>query len=177
MAITLKPKSGNVDLTTRIQAVKGDDGGYYIPAVDAEGNLTWTASETGMEAVASANIKGIPGEPGKDGKDGQPGRDGKDGAPGRDGIDGKDGINGTDGKDGESGVYVGTTEPTDDSVIWINPEGGANESLATKAYVDEAISNIEAPTPDLTGYATESYVNDAITEALNGIANAEDGAY
>lgn len=160
MAITLKPKSGNVDLTTRIQAVKGDDGGYYIPAVDAEGNLTWTASEMGMEAVASANIKGIPGN------------DGKDGAPG------KDGKNGADGKDGESGVYVGTTEPTDpEALIWINPEGGANESLATKAYVDEAISNIEAPTPDLTGYATESYVNDAITEALNGIANAEDGAY
>lgn len=159
MAITLKPKSGNVDLTTKIQAVKGDDGGYYIPAIDADGNLTWTGSETDMVPVEGANIKGIPGQ---DGKDGAPGKDGKDGA---------------DGKDGESGVYVGTTEPTDDSVIWINPEGGANESLATKAYVDEAISNIEAPTPDLTGYATESYVNDAITEALNGIANAEDGAY
>lgn len=167
MAITLKQKTGTVDLTTRIQAVKGDDGGYYIPAVDADGNLTWTGSEAGMAPVEGANIKGIPGQ---DGKDGAPGRDGKDGAPGKDGIngkdgapgkDGKDGINGTngkdgiDGKDGESGVYVGSTEPTDpEALIWINPEGGVSEALATQSYVDNAI-----------------------TEALNGIANAEDGAY
>lgn len=79
---------------------------------------------------------------------------GPQGLPGKDGADGKSGTDGQDGKDGESGVYVGTVEPTDDSVIWINPEGGASSSLATTEYVDNAIST-----------------------ALEGIANAEDGAY
>jgi hypothetical protein len=36
------------------------------------------------------------------------------------------------------------------------------EEAATKTYVDEAISDIEFPETDLTGYATEDYVDDAI---------------
>lgn len=36
------------------------------------------------------------------------------------------------------------------------------EAIATEAYVDEAIGNINFPETDLTGYATETYVNDAI---------------
>lgn len=58
------------------------------------------------------------------------------------------------------------------------------EGLATEAYVDEAVKNVEI---DLTGYATETYVQDAIAgieipdtsafitaEALNGYAKSED---
>ena len=52
----------------------GEDGGYYAPAVDDDGNLTWTASKSGMPAVSSANIKGPKGYAGADG---QPGADGK----------------------------------------------------------------------------------------------------
>ena len=45
--------------------------------------------------------------------------------------------------DGESGVYVGTEEPTDPDVnIWINPNGEGTDEIATKEYVDEAIKNI-----------------------------------
>lgn len=45
---------------------------------------------------------------------------------------------------GDSGVYVGTEEPTDKNVnVWINPEGAESTDIATKDYVDEAISNIE----------------------------------
>lgn len=67
--------------------------------------------------------KGDKGDPGEKGADGQPGKDGKD------------------GEKGESGVYVGTEEPTDpEMLIWINPEGGENADVATKAYVDEAIA-------------------------------------
>lgn len=45
--------------------------------------------------------------------------------------------------DGESGVYVGTEEPTDPDVnIWINPNGEGTDEIATKEYVDEAIRNI-----------------------------------
>lgn len=146
MALILKSKNANLNLKADIgQLIKGDDGGYYIPSVDEAGNLTWVASEEEMPEIVGANIRGPQG---KDGADGAPGRDGIDGMPGKDGIDGKD------GKDGESGVYVGTTEPTDpEALIWINPEGSSS-SVATQEYVDNAIAN-----------------------ALGSIANAEDGAY
>ena len=39
-----------------------ENGGYYIPSVDANGNLSWTASESGMPPVASQNIKGEKGD-------------------------------------------------------------------------------------------------------------------
>ena len=47
----------------------------------------------------------------------------------------------TPGPQGEPGVYVGTEEPTDDSLIWINPEGESSSNVATKEYVDEAVAN------------------------------------
>lgn len=43
----------------------GADGGYYAPSVDSAGNLTWTASKTGMPVVAGANIKGPEGDTGR----------------------------------------------------------------------------------------------------------------
>ena len=43
---------------------KGTDGGYYAPSVDADGNLTWMPSKTGMPAVDGANIKGPKGDTG-----------------------------------------------------------------------------------------------------------------
>lgn len=53
---------------------QGEDGGYYSPSVDSEGNLTWTASESDMPSVVGANIRGpigptgIQGPVGADGK-------------------------------------------------------------------------------------------------------------
>ena len=35
----------------------GGSGGYYAPSVDADGNLTWTASKADMPAVDGTNIK------------------------------------------------------------------------------------------------------------------------
>ena len=40
----------------------GEAGGYYAPAVDAAGNLSWTASKADMPAVDGANIKGPQGK-------------------------------------------------------------------------------------------------------------------
>ena len=40
----------------------GEAGGYYVPAVDAGGNLSWTASKADMPAVDVANIKGLQGK-------------------------------------------------------------------------------------------------------------------
>lgn len=63
--IQLKTSNGNVDLSQKL--MKGDDGGYYIPAVDKDGNLTWTPSEEYMEPINPANIlgpAGVAGAPG-----------------------------------------------------------------------------------------------------------------
>ncbi len=55
----------------------GEDGGYYQPAVNASGDLTWTASKSGMPAVSGVNIKGPAGRDGQDGADGPAGADGQ----------------------------------------------------------------------------------------------------
>ena len=60
----------------------GEDGGYYTPSVDALGNLSWSASKSGMASVAGVNIKGPKGDKGDPGEAGAPGSDGADGAPG-----------------------------------------------------------------------------------------------
>lgn len=145
MAIQLKTNSGQVDLTAKL--AKGEDGGYYIPNINADGILSWTPSEDDMPEIPTrTNIVGPAGEQG---------------------LQGEPGIQ---GEQGESGVYVGTEEPTDDEMlIWINPEGGASTGLATKEYVDEAIKSV--PGADLTGYATEKYVDDAVAAAIGDIEN------
>ena len=67
-----------------------------------------------------------------------------------------------------------------------NLESGDLENLATKDYVDQAVSNVEVdltdyPTKeemqqaisnvevDLTGYATEDYVNETVSEAVSNV--------
>ena len=40
----------------------GGSGGYYAPSVDADGNLSWTASKTDMPAIDGANIMGPQGK-------------------------------------------------------------------------------------------------------------------
>ena len=123
MGIELKSKAGSVSVHQSM--LKGDDGGYYTPSVDADGNLTWTPSEGDMPPVAGANIKGEDGADGAPGKDGvtphigdngnwyigdvdtgkpSRGQDGQDGAPGKDGVDGAPGAPGTPGKDGKDGA-------------------------------------------------------------------------
>lgn len=48
----------------------GEDGGYYTPSVSDTGDLTWTASEEGMAAIPSVNIKGPKGDKGDPGEGG-----------------------------------------------------------------------------------------------------------
>lgn len=106
MPIELKSKNGSIHLSQGA-VIQGGDGGYYIPSVDEDGNLTWTPSEPDMPAVDGANIKGADGTPGRDGvdgKDGAPGKDGEPGTPGKDGEPGKDGAPGPAGADGAPGA-------------------------------------------------------------------------
>lgn len=65
MAIKLTSDSGAINLAQKM--MKGDDGGYYVPAVDDKGNLTWTPSEEDMPAVEGSNIAGPSGEKGESG--------------------------------------------------------------------------------------------------------------
>ncbi len=59
------------------------------------------------------------------------------------GVDTGKSSRGKDGEPGKSGVYVGIEEPIDENInIWINPDGEANDEIATKEYVDEALKNI-----------------------------------
>lgn len=66
----------------------GEDGGYYQPSVSEAGELTWTASKSGMPAVASANIMGPAGPQGPAGADGAPGAQGPRGEQGPEGPQG-----------------------------------------------------------------------------------------
>ena len=80
----------------------GEDGGYYQPSVSEAGELTWTASKSGMPPVASANIKGPAGPKGDTGDPGPQGPAGADGAPGAQGPQGEQGPEGPQGPAGPS---------------------------------------------------------------------------
>ena len=116
----------------------GADGGYYIPNVNSYGIISWSASQEDMPPIAPANIKGDKGDKGDTGAQGLPGKDGAQGIQGEPGEKGEKGDPGEKGEKGDAGFYVGTTEPTDDSLVWIDPEGAATE-YATKTYVTDAI--------------------------------------
>ena len=100
MAIRLVKDAGAVAVAKKM--MKGEDGGYYIPEVDAQGNLTWEASEEDMPVIPGANIKGVKGDPGD---------------------------KGNPGKDGLNFIHIGDEEPTDPNcLVWfnVNPESVAN---------------------------------------------------
>ena len=77
----------------------GEDGGYYQPTVSESGELIWTASKSGMPAVASANIMGPAGP---QGAKGDPGETGPQGPAGADGAPGAQGPQGEQGPAGPS---------------------------------------------------------------------------
>ena len=85
------------------QGVAGEDGGYYTPVVDTSGNLTWTASKTGMPGVSGANIKGPKGETGDTGPQGVQGVPGPQGPAGNTGPQGEQGPQGPEGQQGAQG--------------------------------------------------------------------------
>lgn len=123
------------------------NGATFTPAVSAAGVLSWT-NDKGLANPASANImgpqgpagatgatgatgpqgpqgeRGETGATGPQGPQGATGPQGPQGPAGADGADGAPGAKGDKGDTGDSGVYLGNTEPTDESVkVWINPDG------------------------------------------------------
>lgn len=81
----------------------GENGGYYQPSVSEAGELTWTASKSGMPAVASANIMGPSGPQGPKGDAGETGPQGPAGADGAPGAQGPRGEQGPEGPQGPAG--------------------------------------------------------------------------
>ncbi len=74
---------------TGARGEKGDAGDVWVPAIDAEGNVTW-AKNAGTQPPATVNIRGPQGEKGDDGA---PGKDGAAGAAGATGPQGPAGPN------------------------------------------------------------------------------------
>ena len=57
------------------------------------------------------------------------------------GQDGAQGIQGPQGPQGDSGVYVGTEEPVDDSLVWIDTDGQPSSSIpASLVSFDDSIA-------------------------------------
>lgn len=196
MAIKLKTNSGAIDLSAPV--VKGIDGGYYIPNIDLDGNLSWTPVRDTMPTVPGANIKGVPGDPGKSGVyiGTSPGEDDMVWIDPTDGITNnmmtreeiEELIAQLDIGDIDLTSYAKKSElPTkvseldndagyltahqDLSAYALKSEIPSTVGLATEDYVDNAVSNIDV---DLTDYALKSEIPEANKD---GSGNTIDKTY
>ena len=145
--LKLTNTNGNVELKRGM--MKGDDGGYYIPSVNENGELTWTPSEEGMkpveEKVGIVGPKGEPGEPGF--------------------------YVGTEEPTGEELVWInpeGTQTSEFATIDFVREEianipGADLTGLATEEFVNSKIAEI--PKVDLTGYAKISDIPDTSNNA------------
>jgi hypothetical protein len=90
-------------------------------------------------------------------------------------------IKGPKGDDGADAIHVGSSEPTGDELIWINPDGEASGSLDR---VDDIHVGTEEPTGEeliwinpegqpSSEFATEAYVDEAILNAQLGGSGGE----
>ena len=151
---SVKVDGRNSSIYLAQNAIKGDDGGYYIPSIDSEGNLTWAPSETEMPTVGGANIKGPKGDSGvwvgTETPDGdynvwvKPDDEAIEIATKAD-LDGKQdkltaGTNITIENNvisaaggGSDEVWIGSEEPTGDQTVWIDPTGSETAGLVTQA--------------------------------------------
>ena len=158
------------------------NGATFTPAVSTAGVLSWT-NDKGLANPASVNIMGPQGpqgpqgpmgiagptgatgptgpqgEPGAKGDTGATGPQGPQGPAGADGAPGAKGDKGDKGDTGDSGVYLGNTEPADESVkVWINPDGESSPGLPVPGEDDvgkvlvvgeEGAYELGNPTPDV----------------------------
>ena len=117
--LDITKKNASVKLTKPF--MKGEDGGYYWPEWNDEGQLIWQASEDGMPIIPPFDVKG------------------------------------------EDGGYY--TPITDDNgeLNWVpsneNMPAVEGASLATKAYVDEVVKDVEVDF-DLDEYALKTDIPD-----------------
>ena len=128
------------------QAVESGEynGATFTPAVSAAGVISW-ANDKGLANPASVNIMGPQGPAGADG------------APGAKGD------KGNKGDTGDSGVYLGSTEPADETVkVWINPDGEStpildDESVGAKPWSSKQIIDTLCPPLEVAGNPVQCY--------------------
>lgn len=164
---SVKVDGRNSSIYLSQNAIKGDDGGYYIPSIDSEGNLTWAPSETEMPAVGGTNIKGPKGDSGvwvgTETPDGdynvwvKPDDEAIEIATKAD-LDGKQdkltaGTNITIENNvisaaggGSDEVWIGSEEPTGDQTVWIDPTGSETAGLVTQAELANKQDKLTAGT-------------------------------
>ena len=118
----------------------GADGGYYQPSVDSAGNLSWTASKSGMPAVDSANIRGPQGPKGDTGDTGPQGPQGPKGDTGDTGPQGPQGPAGT-----------GLPTPTIQQAGLVPAASGSSYALAPITPILSCASAASAATKVLSG--------------------------
>ena len=94
---------------------------------------------------------GPQGPQGPKGDKGDQGEQGVIGPAGPQGQTGPVGAQGPQGEKGEAGVHVGTEEPKDDSLVWINPNGGSSGAIVTKVYVDQVVGDLAAVLDAING--------------------------
>ena len=119
----------------------GADGGYYAPAVDEEGMLTWAGSKPGMPPVSGANIRGPQGPAGRDGAQGAKGDQGD---PGPQGIQGPAGPEGPVGPEGTQGPKGDPGEPGAKGDQGIQGPAGAPGKSAFQAAQENGYTGSEA---------------------------------
>ena len=160
------------------------NGATFTPSISTAGLLSWS-NDKGLANPASVNImgpqgpagatgatgatgpqgpqgeRGETGATGPQGPRGETGATGPQGPAGADGADGAPGAKGDKGDTGDSGVYLGSTEPADESVkVWINPDGESTpipglpvpgEDDVGKVLVvgEEGAYELGTPTPDV----------------------------
>ena len=117
--------------------VPGEDGATYTPAVDAEGNLSWSNNK-GLPNPSTVNIKGPKGDQGIQGIQGEKGPKGDTGATGATGA------TGPAGKDGED--YVLTEADKAEIAEMVDSIGGVAYIVPDywKSAVDTAIASVKA---------------------------------
>ena len=160
------------------QGPAGENGGYYSPAVDTSGNLTWAASKEGMPAVSGANIRGPQGEQGPQGPAGQ---DGAQGPAGQDGAQGPEGPQGPKGDPGDTGPQgpAGDTGPqgpagaaaTINGVnsLTLNATGGINGSQSGSTYTIDGSGKVNKPTRLTHTLSASRWSGNRQTITVNGV--------
>ena len=137
----------------------------------------WKEITTIMGPAGPQGPKGDKGDAGPAGQDGAQGPKGDQGEIGPQGPKGEvgpqgpigpQGPKGDQGPEGPAGAdYVLTQDDKTEIAGMVDLTG-----LATEGYVNNAVAGIEAK-----GYQTEAQVNTLITAALDAIGTAEGGAY
>lgn len=135
--VLMVDEAGNV-IPQGVEAMAGEDGGYYTPAVDNEtGVLSWTASKADMKPVEDVNVKGPAGPKG------DPGEEGPAGAQGIQGPAGKDGVSVTHAWDGTTLTITSASGTT--SANLQGPKGDTGPTGAAGAKGDKGDTGAVGP--------------------------------